>query len=71
MTLGSLRAAFWRARDELKPLPVLEHGFTHFHLSIVLQRLRVTALTPAWWRSPAISGHRSRKPRAAAASDAG
>jgi A/G-specific adenine glycosylase len=30
----------------LKPLPVLEHGFTHFHLSITPQRLRVTSLSP-------------------------
>ncbi len=30
----------------LKPLPVLKHGFTHFHLSITPQQLRVTALTP-------------------------
>jgi A/G-specific adenine glycosylase len=29
----------------LQPLPVLEHGFTHFRLSITPQRLRVTALT--------------------------
>lgn len=27
-----------------EPLPVLEHGFTHFRLSITPQRLRVTAL---------------------------
>ncbi len=30
----------------LKPLPVLKHGFTHFHLSITPQQLRVTALAP-------------------------
>jgi A/G-specific adenine glycosylase len=29
-----------------KPLPTLEHGFTHFRLSIMPQRLRVTGLTP-------------------------
>jgi A/G-specific adenine glycosylase len=30
----------------LEPLPVLEHGFTHYRLSITPQRLRVTALAP-------------------------
>ncbi len=30
----------------LPPLPVLEHGFTHFRLSITPQRLRVTTLIP-------------------------
>jgi len=30
----------------LKPLPVLEHGFTHFRLSITPQQLQVTALAP-------------------------
>lgn len=30
----------------LAPLPVLEHGFTHFRLSITPQRLRVTTLAP-------------------------
>jgi len=30
----------------LKPLPVIEHEFTHFHLSIRPQRLRVTTLNP-------------------------
>lgn len=30
----------------LKPLPVLEHGFTHFRLSITPQQLHVTALVP-------------------------
>ncbi|MEK6591903.1 MAG: A/G-specific adenine glycosylase [Pseudomonadota bacterium] len=30
----------------LQVMPVLEHGFTHFHLSITPQRLRVTALAP-------------------------
>ncbi len=30
----------------LAALPVLEHGFTHFRLSITPQRLRVTGLTP-------------------------
>jgi A/G-specific adenine glycosylase len=30
----------------LQALPVLEHGFTHFRLSITPQRLRVTALAP-------------------------
>ncbi|MFN7088187.1 MAG: A/G-specific adenine glycosylase [Burkholderiales bacterium] len=29
-----------------EPLPALEHGFTHFRLSITPQRLRVTALAP-------------------------
>jgi A/G-specific adenine glycosylase len=37
----------------LKPLPTLEHGFTHFRLSITPQRLRVTGFAPR----AAESGH--------------
>jgi len=45
--IGKICAQRFGARVTiLKPLPVLEHGFTHFHLSITPQRLRVTALTP-------------------------
>ena len=45
--IGKVCARRFGARvTKQKPLPVLEHGFTHFHLSIAPQRLRVTALTP-------------------------
>jgi len=45
--IGKICARRFGARvTKLKPLPVLEHGFTHFRLSITPQRLRVTALTP-------------------------
>lgn len=45
--IGEICARRFGARVTiLEPLPVLEHGFTHFHLSITPQRLRVTTLAP-------------------------
>jgi A/G-specific adenine glycosylase len=46
--VAALCAARYGLRAEaLAPLPPVEHGFTHFRLTILPQPLRVTAATPA------------------------